>query len=1510
MPRQWSATRAYVRELNNVPSGVNFSYGGRTYLTNVVPDSPVWNRAISQISDGSARFYQTQDWEQFLVPGRVLTVEQPVSGYAGFLVRTLTSFLIEDVEPATNGTVMVSGRGVESLLAKVPVWTPIGEEKVYATALSPQNQTAERTSLAAGVPQGNQAATLTDAADFDIGMTLRIRTGTVNNGPWHAATITNKSGNTVNFSPAIGAAAAVGNDVQGWPAAGGTGAHAPIATTLTIGAPHGMDAATLATVAGIVVGDEIRIRTGTANDGGWFSATVTAVNPPGAPHPNTVQYAPDLIADAAAGNSVEVRAAKLKVYDTSGMAEGQRIEIVMNGGGVRETAILEVSGDDLTVTVRDGLTAAADVGNAATAYDYGARTTADVTQAAQNAPSWQFTFQTGNGSAQGTAFAPKGESVYDILLSITERTGEFFRYSLDASGIPTRRIEWRRTPDASGVTLILYDTDEYARQRADELSATKGAAFSIRRKKTQPLITRIYPSAGDQAISLSSASAEALLYAAVEGCAVHISDDFYEPDYVEHVASVANAKIGVQAIRQTYGDISIEDAGNAEQLGAACDQLLLSAVQDLLQAQLREYFTVEAYIPVALKPGQTVKIENATAVGPAVSTAADYIILEVHERQSQGRSRTTLLVSNMAGLRRTPAAALGNVLRTTAQSLRRVGSSGGGGRVSVALTGGGAVGEHLHPQYLPIAGGTPLVGNMPVADGVTIDGVDISAHAANPNAHHAAVTIVNDGLSLAQQALGLRLSSASPGLTIRQSPYQGLSLLLQSTSGLTLSASGLAIDDGFAGDGLAMTLKVMRVRLDASSGLQFNSGALALGTPLALSATSVNAVTGVTHAHAVQATQDAQTTPGGLLKSGSSGELRLARLGIGVASAPDTALLVAPTLATQTAERIRAAASQSAALWRVENSAGNALLMVTAQGDLQSGSPAFVSGLVGWEISALGRAEFNDAFIRGELHASVFTADELHATGGTLAVMTASRVAAPVGAADNKLPNGLPGSSTFTLNVDASWDTSFCYFLPSDVLRIKTMTRIGGGLDLYDIYVTVNSIGALTGRDLANGNPGWYALNVSWRAGGAAQIVIPTGSAVVRWARSGQSAGAFTGGLILTSDLSYAPYIDVFTVAADQTAASWATPNDGNHSPKPRVRLGNLDGVLGLPQQWGMAAGTDLSDSSAAARYLIASDLQFRLANVDLSIYKAAAEVIRLNSGADGSDPFIAVGHPNIPTGLTSGGSGFYAAQIAATAKTQFRVGHVTGPALRWDGTNLSLHDPVGTAIIRFDSAGGASYFAGPMTLAAATGGLWQGTAGTWASPRGGFKLWNNGGVGTLTFYNDDGSQPLMLDRQGLTLRSDNSYEPGGIGELTFRTAAGVLVGGLDTYYAGINDTAIKLYGSSGSSYGALTIGKLAGSQLYHDARATLSVGATTNDANDIIVTTSNTTIGNAVKPVTLLGAVYLDAGGALYKVTTTRPIVASGHAALYVYKNGAVNELTFQSGPSLRTVLATLTYA
>lgn len=61
------------------------------------------------------------------------------------------------------------------------------------------------------------------------------------------------------------------------------------------------------------------------------------------------------------------------------------------------------------------------------------------------------------------------------------------------------------------------------------------------------------------------------------------------------------------------------------------------------------------------------------------------------------------------------------------------GSAGGGVSDHGLLNG---LADDDHAQYLRTDGARTLTGNMAVAASVTIDGVDISAHAANVNAHH------------------------------------------------------------------------------------------------------------------------------------------------------------------------------------------------------------------------------------------------------------------------------------------------------------------------------------------------------------------------------------------------------------------------------------------------------------------------------------------------------------------------------------------------------------------------------------------------------------------------------------------------------------------------------------------------------------------------------------------------------------------------------------------------------
>jgi hypothetical protein len=1135
MPRAWGETKAYFYTLDLTQIEV----GADDYYDAVVDNSVEWIRIVSQIGSGRATFYATSTWTNWLIPGRICVITKELGGYSGLPTeRVIACFIMEDVEPYTRdgmSYIDVSGRGIEALLTRETVWSPIGEENIIAAELT--------------------------------------------------------------------------EDVA-----------APITTAVAVGAPPGNDAVTLDSIAGMAVDDEIRIRMGSLNDGDYHVARIIAVEPDGTPA-NTIQFIPDLPLVGAIDNTVIVRKTTLSLDTVAEMAVNQRVEIILNDTSTFETVIVEISTAEKKIVVEDGLTGAADTGNVVSAYDYGSRTTTDVTQIMQHADDWSVTFQTGNGTAEGTAHTPRGESVFDLLTATAERTGEFFRTVALSSSVPTYELEWRRTPDSQSVSLIMYDTDEHARQVTDEVNPLKGAAFSLRGKRSAPLITRIYPSGGDQVVSLRYCTQDALDYAISKGCTVELSADFYIPDSVRLNAGVT--AYGVREIRETFGDISVSEAGNLAELQAASDNLLYSAVHRLLEASDRQYYTVEAYTAVPIRVGSTIRIENNTRVAPSTVSTTDYVVLEATDRMTNGRPRCRLVLSDIGGQRRTAVQGVAQTIRGLVLGQRRVGGSGGSTR-SISISAPAAPGAHDHTEYLKTDGTTTLTGNLAVAAGVTIDGVDISEISGSA---HDPVTAGNDGISVTGQAVSWRISTDSPGLYIRTAPYQGASVLLQEPSGLTINGAGLALNDNIAGAGIKIAGKVLAIDLPTHSGLTTATDQLVIGTPSAVSAASTNLVTGTTHTHQVSAS----ASPGAasqLLKTDANGYLQLQSLGVGTAPDGTTALKLASPAATWHALLMRQRSDQIAPMLRIENNAGQALVLLTSTGDLESGYPGFASGLRGWQIQgSTGDAEFNNVRVRGELHATTFVADEMHATGGTMILATATTVARGYAGVGGTLGviNSVGASDVF---VTASYNTGLCYFAVGDIIRVKPMGEIAGGGSLYlpDIYLEVGSISSIYDRNLAQGKAGYYRLICTRRSGGHNGFSVPVGAAVVRWTTTVGYAPAptehsiYKGQMLLTADLSQSPYIDVFTVDATRprlslSGSSWPGSGETRTPPgiKPRVRLGNLDGVLGLSEQWGIAAGTDLTDTAATAKYIVASEQGVILRNVQLDIYSGASVAIKLN---------------------------------------------------------------------------------------------------------------------------------------------------------------------------------------------------------------------------------------------------------------------------------------------------------
>jgi hypothetical protein len=136
------------------------------------------------------------------------------------------------------------------------------------------------------------------------------------------------------------------------------------------------------------------------------------------------------------------------------------------------------------------------------------------------------------------------------------------------------------------------------------------------------------------------------------------------------------------------------------------------------------------------------------------------------------------------------------------------GSATAGGTTDHGLLLGLADDDHI--QYLRADGTRTLTGNMLVSASVTIDGVDISAHAADANAHHTKQHSITD----------------SAHHTVTGSQYQIVGLTSTNTLGLLTAASSPTTNQVVKTDGSsAVTLVDLTVTSDL-----FMTGTLDFGT--------------------------------------------------------------------------------------------------------------------------------------------------------------------------------------------------------------------------------------------------------------------------------------------------------------------------------------------------------------------------------------------------------------------------------------------------------------------------------------------------------------------------------------------------------------------------------------------------------------------------------------------------------------------------------------------------------
>ena len=199
------------------------------------------------------------------------------------------------------------------------------------------------------------------------------------------------------------------------------------------------------------------------------------------------------------------------------------------------------------------------------------------------------------------------------------------------------------------------------------------------------------------------------------------------------------------------------------------------------------------------------------------------------------------------------------------------GSGGGGGALLTHDLGGGYHSGTLRndqgPQFALVDGSRPFTGNLTFTGSQTVDGVDLSAHAANASAHHAPVT-AGALIGLSGQQVSLANGSAQYQVPVTgASPFTPAFTALSGMAGDGLTFGSGAFAVGVANTGATgLTVEANAVRLTSSS----NTGAAA--AILATDATGA-----VTVPHVIGGTD--VTTP--LLKT-ASGNLTITPAGTNV----------------------------------------------------------------------------------------------------------------------------------------------------------------------------------------------------------------------------------------------------------------------------------------------------------------------------------------------------------------------------------------------------------------------------------------------------------------------------------------------------------------------------------------------------------------------------------------------------------------------------------------------------
>lgn len=506
-----------------------------------------------------------------------------------------------------------------------------------------------------------------------------------------------------------------------------------------------------------------------------------------------------------------------------------------------------------------------------------------------------------------------------------------------------------------------------------------------------------------------------------------------------------------------------------------------------------------------------------------------------------------------------------------------------------------------HTQYLKADGVRPLIGNLAVADTVTIDGVDISAHAANANAHHA-VASAGDGIGVVGQVIAVDSSvvrtsrnlTAGAGLTGGGTLAADRSFALASSvagAGLTFTTGVIGV-----GAGLGITVNVDDVALASSvagAGLAYSSGVLSVGVA------NTGAVGLSVEADLLRLTSS--SAPGAaasVLASDGNGLLTLPLLAA-------TTSITTPLVTAVT--NLQLSPSVDLQLYPT----GDVLLGDGKTFRTDSFSTLYpIEGMIMAETAVAGQYGLSIGVVEAdELRVRVFVADEVRIDRGEEIWSKSYGITA----ADFTTPASIGGSVVVTF--ESSPMIPGALFSANDWLLFRTididtgvvLSAVWGQVSGYnasnvvqfwdmmlpDSAMPLNSFPKL---DLGTTTQDW---TFTLRSGNT-NYRIPEGSLGIDYGQTGQSYIAFS-----VTDPVAAPYIRI----RRWTGANPYSP--ANHDDT--VYMGNLNGIANASGDRGI-----WTQNEAGTAWAELSDDGVILRNASIALYDGVTQ--KVNIGSSGTD--------------------------------------------------------------------------------------------------------------------------------------------------------------------------------------------------------------------------------------------------------------------------------------------------